>query len=125
MPENVQSPVHMTSDITAVADGALVGGRFVKITGKPGDGENYYAETATAAAKAFGIAVHDVADGERVSLIGTPGRIVKATAGGTIAAGAQVQIGTDGKVVVLASGVPVGTALSAGVAAGSIDIKLA
>ncbi len=125
MPENVQSPVFQTSDITVLASAALVGGRFVKITGNAAEGAIYNATTAGAGENAFGIARYSVASGKRVGVIGTPGRIVKCVAAGTIAANSKVQVGADGKVVVYSSGVIVGTALTAGVTSGSIDIKLA
>uniref|UniRef100_UPI001F4AFBF1 capsid cement protein n=1 Tax=Klebsiella pneumoniae TaxID=573 RepID=UPI001F4AFBF1 len=68
--------------------------------------------TATAAAKAFGVASADIASGA-TGLIHRGG-ILFVTAGGSITAGAQVEVGSGGKAVTLASGGAVGTALGTG-----------
>jgi cytidine deaminase len=67
---------------------------------------------ATGAAKAFGVATADFANG-KVGAVVREG-ILFVTAGGAITAGAQVEVGSGGKAVALASGVAVGQALETG-----------
>jgi hypothetical protein len=66
----------------------------------------------TGAAKAFGVATADFANG-KVGAVLREG-ITFVTAGGAITAGAQVEVGSGGKAVALASGVAVGQALETG-----------
>jgi hypothetical protein len=68
--------------------------------------------TGTGAAKAFGVATADFASG-KVGAVLREG-ITFVTAGGAITAGAQVEVGSGGKAVPLASGVAVGQALETG-----------
>ena len=80
------------------------------------------AATATAATKAFGVAARDIASGDTGLIL--RGGIVNVTAGGTIAAGAEVEVGSGGKAVTLASGKSVGTAVNAGTSNNDVLVAL-
>lgn len=133
MPSNVEIQTGETSDVTVKASAAITGKRMVAPSGNRSGGpalstdlNNVYTMAhAGAGTKAFGVAKYDIASGALGGVIGTPGRRVIATAGAAIAAGAEVEVGTAGKVITLASGKPVGLCLSA--AAGDLsdcEIKL-
>jgi hypothetical protein len=100
-------------DVTALTTGAVTGKRFVGVSATR-DATTGLVKVAhaTAAAKAFGVASADIASGA-TGLIHRGG-ILFVTAGGAITAGAQVEVGTDGKAVALSSGVAVGQALETG-----------
>ncbi|HNP57509.1 MAG TPA: DUF2190 family protein [Gordonia sp. (in: high G+C Gram-positive bacteria)] len=93
------------ADVTCTATAAITARRFVGVSGNRSARGNIAVATATAAARAFGVARNDAATGELVG-------IVRVTAGGTIAAGADVEVGADGKAVTKASGIPVGYAVT-------------
>ncbi|PKV80906.1 capsid cement protein [Nocardia fluminea] len=99
-------------DVTVLLTGAVVGKTFVAISAAPDTYGQLKGVTCTAAARAFGVAARDAASGARV-LVRKKG-IVPVTAGGTIAVGAEVEVGASGKAVTLASGKAVGQAVSAG-----------
>lgn len=100
-------------DITAQTTTAVVGKTFVDWT--TAWTTNYGSVgTATAAGKVAGVAAYDAPNNSRVAVIRGKGQIVPVTAGATITAGAEVEVGTGGKVVTAASGVKVGRALGAG-----------
>lgn len=104
------------SDVTALTTAAVTGKTFVDISATRDATEGLFkVATATAAARAWGVAAYDAASGARVPVIAGPGTIVPVTAGGAITAGAQVEVGANGKAVVLASGIAVGKALETGV----------
>lgn len=110
-------------DISAVTTGAVTGKTFVDYsaamtTGLPS------VNTATAAGKVAGVAAYDAASGSRVAVIRGKGQIVPLTAGGTIAALAEVEVGTSGRPVTFAAGVKVGRALSAGTVGNQIWVEL-
>lgn len=97
--------------VTCRATSAITGKRFVDISGDREDGLIAIAP-ATAAEKAFGVASHDAADGENVTVIG-PGAIVPVTAtAATIDAGDQVEVDTDGKCVTRTEGIVVGVCVA-------------
>lgn len=100
-------------EVTCVTTADVVGKTFVDLSAALTTGLVSVA-TATAAGKAFGVAVRDVTSGNRVTVIRGCKLIVPVTAGGTIAYGAEIEVGTGGKAVTLASGKAVGRALSAG-----------
>jgi predicted RecA/RadA family phage recombinase len=111
------------ADVTAVTTGAVVGKTFVDLsaaltTGIPS------VVTATAAGKVVGVAVKDTASGARVAIIRGKGSILPVTAGGTIAYGAEVEVGSGGKAVTIASGKAVGRAWSAGANNTDVIIEL-
>ncbi|MEV0031428.1 capsid cement protein [Nocardia sp. NPDC050793] len=99
-------------DVTVLTTGAVTGKTFLAISAAPDTYGQLKAATCTAAAKAFGVAARDAASGARVLVIKQG--IVPVTAGGTIAVGAEVEVGSSGKAVTLASGKAVGMAVSAG-----------
>lgn len=100
-------------DVTALTTGAVTGSTFVGVSATRDTATGLVkVATATGASKPFGVASADIASGA-TGLIHRGG-ILFVTAGGAITAGAQVEVGSGGKAVVLASGVPVGTALETG-----------
>lgn len=110
-------------DISAVTTGAVTGKTFVDYsaamtTGLPS------VNTATAAGKVAGVAAYDAASGSRVAVIRGKGQVVPLTAGGTIAALAEVEVGTSGRPVTFAAGVKVGRALSAATVGNQIWVEL-
>lgn len=112
------------ADVTCLTTGAVTGKRFAGIsaTRDATTGLNKVT-TCTAAAKAFGVFAYDAASGARVPVIRGP-VIVSVDCGGTITAGAQVEVGSSGKAVVLASGVAVGQALETGANSAEVLIAL-
>lgn len=108
------------ADLTAVASADVTGKRFVDITGPVNakNGTLMTAAPATAAGKALGVAARDAVSGARFPIILGPGHVVPVTAGGAVTAGDEVEAGTDGKAVKLASGESLGRALSTAVADG-------
>lgn len=121
------------SAVTAQATAAVVGKRFVRISGNrtsgPGlsataEGGNYRVATANAAVRAFGVARRDAATGEKLGVWTQPGIIVPVFAEAAIAADAEVQVGAAGGVVPLAAGVAVGRCLSAALINTDAEIKL-
>lgn len=104
-------------DLTAtVGAGGVVGKTFVNISAalNPADGTLPTVITAVAAGLTSGVAVRDQSAGGKVAIVRTPGAIVPVTAGGTIAFGVEVEVGSGGKAVTLASGKARGRAWSAG-----------
>jgi hypothetical protein len=99
-------------DITAVTTGAVTGKTFVEYS------------AATAAGKVAGVAAYDAASGARVAVIRGKGQIVPVTAGGTITALAEVEVGSGGKAVAFSAGVKVGRALSAGTNNNEVIVEL-
>jgi predicted RecA/RadA family phage recombinase len=97
--------------VTAQATATVTGKRFVNISGNRTANGNYSVAHATAAGSVFGVSKYDAASGDPVGVI--RGGIVPVTAGGTIAAGARVEVGTNGQAVTLASGIAVGTCCDA------------
>lgn len=123
MPSNECIPYSETSDLTFLATGAVTGKRCVTISDTR-SGENYRAAHTSAGAKATGVAAYDVASGAFGQMIGTPGRVVPITAGGTISAGAEVEVGSNGQVIAYSSGIKVGQALDAGTNGNDVRVKL-
>jgi hypothetical protein len=100
-------------EVTALTTGAVTGKTFVGVSAtRDATTGLVKVATATAAAKPFGVATFDAASGATMPV--QRGGILFVTAGGAITAGAQVEVGSGGKAVALASGVPVGTALETG-----------
>jgi predicted transcriptional regulator len=113
------------NDLTAVTTTAVTGGRMVELTATRSTVDGLMrVGTATAAGRALGVAVTDAASGARVAVIAAAGVIVPVQAGGTIAFGAQVEVGTLGQVVTIASGVAVGRAVEAGTNGNPVMIRL-
>jgi hypothetical protein len=87
-------------------------------------GNNYQVAPCTAAAKPLGVASYDGAVNDIIQVQTAPGRVVQVAAGGTIAAGAEVEVGSGGKAVTLASGKAAGMCLNGAVNNGVAEIKL-
>lgn len=112
-------------DVTVLTTGAVTGKTFVDVSATRDTATGLFkVATAAAGAKALGVATKDAASGARLAVIKAPGTIVPVTAGATIAFGAEVEVGTGGKVITLASGKAVGKALEAGTNNNDIFINL-
>ncbi|WP_341258222.1 capsid cement protein [Gordonia malaquae] len=109
------------ASVTAAVTADVTGKTFVGVSATRGTDGLVKVAPATAAAKPFGVASYDAATGKTVTVL--RGGIVPVACGGVVAAGAQVEIGTGGKVVTLASGVAVGQALETG--ANNSDVLIA
>lgn len=103
-------------DITGQVTAAVVGKTFVDISAtRDATTGLVKVATASAAAKAFGVAAYDQPTvGGNVAIINTPGAVVPVTARAAITAGAEVEIGGTGGVITLASGKAVGKAVETG-----------
>lgn len=99
--------------ITGEASSAVTARRCVAISGNRAAGGNVAVAHATAAGRIFGVAANDAASGALVTVVRGNSRVVKIAAGGSIAAFAEVEVGTAGKVVAKSSGVAIGYALTA------------
>lgn len=99
--------------VTALTTAAVTGKTCVAISATI-DATTKLVKVATAGAgvRAFGVAGADIASGA-TGLI-QRGGIIPVTAGAAITAGAEVEVGTGGKVITLASGKAVGMALETG-----------
>lgn len=137
--QNVSTPYYDEGeDLTCIVTTAVTGKTFVDISGNRAAGgtsatdglntstagNNYPIAPAAAGARGLGVASYDGAIGDLVKVQCAPGRVAQVTAGGTIAAGAQVEITTGGKVITLASGIAVGKCLNGAVNNGNAEIKL-
>ncbi|MFF0546944.1 DUF2190 family protein [Nocardia thailandica] len=100
-------------DITVLTTAGVTGKTFVDVSATR-DATTGLIKVATAAAgvKALGVAVRDAASGATVAIL--RGGIVPVTAGGAITAGAEVEVGSSGRVITLASGNAVGKAVETG-----------
>ena len=96
-------------NVTGRATVAVIGKRFVKITGNAGKGNPISVGPATAALKPFGIAGYDAPIGDVVPIV--KGGIVPIKAVGAIAAGAEVEVAAAGAVSTKAAGIAVGVAI--------------
>jgi hypothetical protein len=99
--------------ITGLTTGTVTGKTFVDVSATR-DAATGLIKVATAGAgvKALGVAAYDAASGTNVAIL--RGGILPVTAGGTIAFGAEVEVGSAGKAITLASGKAVGKAVEAG-----------
>lgn len=115
-------------DVTCVATAAVTGKTFVDLSTAPSpalaSGGNLRVTTATAAGNSFGVAAYDAASGARVPVIRNKGAVVPVTAGGTIAAGAEVEVGATGRAVTIAAGRARGRALEAATTGNDVFIEL-
>lgn len=112
------------SDVTCLTTAAVVGKTFVDVSATVDATGMIKVATASAAARAFGVATYDAASGARVPVICGPGTIVPVTAGGTITAGADVEVGAAGKAVALAAGKPAGKAVQAGTLNNDVLVRI-
>ena len=107
-------------DITGLTTGAVTGKTFVDVSATRAADGMIKVATVAAGAKAFGVAKYDAASGALVGIL--RGGVIPVTAGATIAFGAEVEVGTAGKAITLASGKAVGKAVEAGTNGNDIQI---
>lgn len=111
------------ADVSATPTAAVKGKTFVNVSGAMA-GQLVKVAPAAAAALVFGVAAFDAPIGGTVAVIRGAKTILPVTAGGTLAAGDEVEVGAGGKAVKLASGTAVGRALDAGTADADVFIEL-
>lgn len=110
---NECTPLFVDGDVvTGLTTAAVTGKRFLGISGDRDAFGMIKVAPATAALRAFGVAGYDAGSGATVPVIREG--IVPVTAGGSITAGAEVEVGTGGKAVTLATGKAVGYAVGTG-----------
>lgn len=111
------------AEVTGLTTAAVTGKRFVGISATRDTNTGLVKVAhATGAAKAFGVAAYDAGSGATVPVL--RGGIVPVTAGGAISAGDQIEVGTDGKAVKLASGVAVGQAIETATSGADVFVAL-
>lgn len=112
------------ADVTAQATAAVIGKRFVGISGDIlADGSLRVAHAA-AGTRALGVAKYDAASGAKVGVFAGKGTVLPVTAGANIVAGVAVEVGTSGQAITLASGIAVGIAETAAVSGQDARIRL-
>lgn len=99
--------------VTARATAAVTGKRFVGITGNIGTDGALAVAHAPAGTRAIGVSKYDAASGALVGVIRGSRTVVPVTAGANIAAGAEVEVGTNGQAITKNTGVAVGYAETA------------
>lgn len=112
------------SDITCKTSGAVTGKRFVAITGNRSSDGNITVAHATAAGRVFGVSKYDAASGALVGVARGNSRVTFVTAGGNIAAFAEVEVGSNGQAVTKSSGIAVGYAVTAATSGNDAEISL-
>jgi hypothetical protein len=110
-------------DITGHCSAAVTGKRFLKISGNRSDG-NIAVAHADAAGRVCGVSAFDAAINKKVTVMRGNSRVTFVTAGGNIAAFAEVEVGANGTAVTLAAGVAVGYAITAAVNGADAEISL-
>jgi hypothetical protein len=110
--------------ITGQATAAVTAKRFLAVSGSRAAGGNVSVAPATAAGRTCGVAGNDAAIGELVRVVRGNSRVVKVTASGAIAAGAEVEVGAAGQAVTKAAGVAVGYAITAAASGADAEISL-
>lgn len=130
MPVNTCTPLFDGGDdpITVRASAGVTGKRFGAISANiqsgpdittavlptTWDGGNLQAATCGAGLKADGVFAYDAASGAIVPFWQS-GNVVPVTAGGTVTAGQEVEVGATGKAITLAAGKAVGKAYTSAV----------
>lgn len=125
LPNNECIPIYEPGrNITGVVNtGAVTGKRFVKLAAtKPSGGNIQIAPVTAGAIKPLGVAASDCNVADTVDVI--CGGIVPVTAGGTVTTGQELEIDSSGRVVTLASGRPVGLAVSDATVGNDCFVKL-
>jgi hypothetical protein len=110
-------------NITGHTTAAVTGKRFLKITGNRTDG-NISVAHADAAGRVCGVSEFDAAIGQKVGIARGNSRVTFVTAGGAIAAFAEVEVGANGTAVTKAAGIAVGYAITAAANAADAEISL-
>ncbi|QRY61478.1 DUF2190 family protein [Gordonia sp. PDNC005] len=111
------------ADVSATPTAAVKGKTFVNVSGAMA-GQLVKVAPAAAGALAFGVAAFDAPKDGTVAVIRGAKTILPVTAGSTLAAGDEVEVGAGGKAAKLASGTAVGRALDAGTADADVFIEL-
>lgn len=111
-------------DITAEATAAVTARRFLAVSGNRTAGGNMAVAPAAAGSRTCGVAGNDAAAGGLVRVVRGNSRVVRVTASGVIAAGAEVQIGAGGTAATRAAGTAVGYALTGATDAADAEISL-
>jgi hypothetical protein len=112
------------ADVTGQASAAITGCRFVAISGDMQADGSVTVAHAGAGLRALGVAKYDAATGEKVGIYAGRGYVLPVTAGGAIAAGDAVEVGTNGQAITLAAGVAVGIAETAATSGQPARIRL-
>jgi hypothetical protein len=111
-------------DITGRTTAAVVGKRFLKISGNRSGG-NIAVAHADAGGRICGVSKYDQATvGDIVGVARGNSRVTFVNAGGNIAAFAEVEVGTNGQAITKASGVAVGYAVTAATSGNDAEISL-
>lgn len=116
------------ADLTCLTTATVTGKTFVDVSATR-DATTSLIKVAPAAAgvAALGVAAYDathVSGGTRCRVIAGPGTVLFVTAGATVAFGVEVEVGTGGKAITLATGRAVGKALEAGTNNNDLLIRL-
>lgn len=98
------------TDLTAVANSAIVGKTFTAYAG-PLKGGNIVVGPATAGTATAGVAKYDAKAGALVGIARGSARVVTVTAGAGITVGTAVEVGPGGKAIPATTGVIVGYAI--------------
>jgi hypothetical protein len=132
--QNISTPYYRPGqEISAYVASAVTGKTFVKISADrqagpalntSTGGGNLTIAPATAAGAVFGVATYDGAVGDIIPVHTAPGMVIPVTAGGTITAGAEVEVGTGGKAVAFSAGIKVGLCVSGATNNNDAQIKL-
>ncbi len=109
--------------ITGHCSAAVTGKRFLKISGNRTDG-NIAVAHADAAGRIAGVSAYDAAINKKVTVLRGNSRVVFVTAGGNIAAFAEVEVGANGVAITKNAGVAVGYAITAATNGNDAEISL-
>lgn len=114
-------------NLTGHCSSAVTGKRFLAITGNRTTSDasnNITVAHATAAGRTCGVSTWDAASGKKVGIHRGGGRVTLVTAGGNIAAFAEVEVGANGTAVTKSAGIAVGYAVTAATNGGDAEISL-
>ncbi|BAD55089.1 capsid cement protein [Nocardia farcinica] len=109
-------------EITVSATANITGKTFVDVSANRGADGLIRVATATAGTRPLGVASADIANGGIGAIL--RGGVISITAGATITAGTEVEVGTNGKAIALASGEAVGYAVEDGASNNPVQIAL-
>lgn len=114
-------------NLTGHCSAAVTGKRFLAITGNRQTADasnNLTVAHATAAGRTCGVSNKDAAQGKKVGVMRGNSRVTFVTAGGNIAAFAEVEVGANGTAVTKSAGIAVGYAVTAATNGGDAEISL-
>lgn len=110
------------ADVTAQATAAITARRLVFVSANRASGGNLSVAHATAGGRVFGVAVDDAAVGDLVGV--ARDGVLRVTAGGAIDPGAEVEVGSAGRVITKTTGAAIGYAVTAARNNGVAEIAL-